>query len=55
MAGLELREIAENASLQGELEERITTYLAWNAKFETRQLPAYVRSYWYEKRSRRVP
>jgi hypothetical protein len=36
MAGLELCEITENVSLQGELEGRIITYLAWNSKFETR-------------------
>ncbi|UXJ50309.1 hypothetical protein [Pseudomonas citronellolis] len=50
-AGLDLREITEDKSLQGELEDRINTYLAWSLQFESRQLPAYVHSYWHTRKA----
>ncbi|WP_406821939.1 hypothetical protein ACJA3S_11590 [Pseudomonas sp. KnCO4] len=53
-AGLDLREITEDDSLQKEWEDRITTYLAWSLQYESRQLPAHLRSYWHKRRHRRV-
>lgn len=53
-AGLDLREITEDDSLQKEWEDRITTYLAWSLQFESRQLPAHLHSYWHKRRHRRV-
>jgi hypothetical protein len=54
IAGLDLRDITEDDSLQKEMENRITTYLAWSLQFESRQLPAQLRSYWHKRRHRRV-
>ncbi|WP_207281780.1 hypothetical protein [Pseudomonas sp. FW300-N2F2] len=53
-AGLDLGEITEDNSLQSEMEDRITRYLAWSLQFESRQLPAQLRSYWHKRRHRRV-
>lgn len=53
-AGLDLREITEDDDLQREMEDRITTYLAWSLQFESQQLPAQLRSYWHKRGHRRV-
>ncbi|ENC9774634.1 TPA: hypothetical protein ACXLBO_002398 [Pseudomonas aeruginosa] len=54
MEGLDLCELIDDENLRGEIEDRITTYLAWSMKFESRQPSAYIRSYWHNRRNRRV-
>lgn len=54
MEGLDLREVIDDDNLRDKIEDRITTYLAWSMQFESQQPPAYIRSYWHNRRNRRV-